>query len=139
MGIDSMFFFEMSNRPYNSEEYASFLGKLFDHFDNHGIEGAYLIMDNVRFHRTDEVVRLIRSRGHNAVFLPPYSPFLNPIENAFNQWKAFIKRANAKTEAELRLAAENACDNIKQTDCNNYFRHMESYLARCLSKEIILN
>jgi transposase len=42
-------------------------------------------MDNVRFHRSEEVVTLIEAHGHFAVFLPPYSPFLNPIEELFNQ------------------------------------------------------
>lgn len=139
MNVNSMFFFEMSDKPYNSEDYAEFLNKLFEHFANLGIEGAYLIMDNVRFHKTEEVQNLIASHGHHAVFLPPYSPFFNPIENAFNQWKAIIKQRFAKNVDELRESVDFACNQIKQSDCNNYFRHMESYLSKCLNKEPILN
>lgn len=61
----------MLNKAYNSEDYAIFLEQLFDHFDAHGIETAYLILDNVHSYWTEEVTRLISSRGRMAVFCLP--------------------------------------------------------------------
>jgi transposase len=86
--------------------------KLFEHLSLNGISGAYIIMDNVRFHKTELVVNLIRSYGHKAVFLLPYSLFLNPIENLFNQWKNLIKRSEPQNEDQLYEAVHNASEKI---------------------------
>ncbi|KAG1123211.1 hypothetical protein G6F42_010759 [Rhizopus arrhizus] len=55
------------------EEMTSTLNKL-------GLHNMHIIMDNATIHKTEEVVTAIRENGHTALFLPPYSPFLNPIE-----------------------------------------------------------
>jgi transposase len=94
------------------EDFAEFLNKLFEHLSLNGISGAYIIMDNVRFHKTELVVNLIRSYGHKAVFLLPYSLFLNPIENLFNQWKNLIKRSEPQNEDQLYEAVHNASEKI---------------------------
>ena len=48
-------------------------------------------MDNVAFHKTGDVQNFLIGEGHELVFLPPYSPFLNPIEHTFSTWKAHIR------------------------------------------------
>lgn len=55
------------------EEMTSTLNKL-------GLHNMHIIMDNATIHKTEEAVTAIRENGHTALFLPPYSPFLNPIE-----------------------------------------------------------
>lgn len=139
MNVKSLSFFEMSNKLYNSEDYAEFLSKLFEHFVNLGIEGAYLVMDSMRFHKTEERQNLIASHGHHAVFLLSCTPLLNPIENAFNQWKSIIKQRFAKNVERLHEYNDLACNQIKQSDCNNYFRHKEFYLSERSNKEPFLN
>lgn len=57
----------MSDKSYDSQDYAEFLNKLSEHFVNRRIEGVYLIMDNVLFYKTEEVQDLIASHGHHAV------------------------------------------------------------------------
>ena len=49
------------------------------------ISNAILIMDNVSFHRCEEIRTFVESNGHVIKFLPPYSPFFNPIEYIFSQ------------------------------------------------------
>jgi transposase len=139
MNSKSFFLFEIQDKPYNSEDFAEFLNKLIHHLSLNGISGAYLIMDNVGFHKTDLVVNLIESHGHKATFLPPYSPFLNPIENLFNQWKNYIKRSEPQNEDQLYESVHNASKKITQENCAIYYKNMESYLSRCLNKEIIDN
>jgi hypothetical protein len=51
-----------------------------------------LIMDNASFHHTDEVQELCDAAGIRVIFLPPYSPDLNPIEEFFSQLKARVRR-----------------------------------------------
>ncbi len=94
-------------------------------------------MDNVRFHKTDLVVNLIESHGHKAIFLRPYSPFLNPIENLLNQCDNNIKRSEPRNENQLYESVDNASEKITPENCANYYRNMESYLSRCLNKSFI--
>jgi hypothetical protein len=95
MNHNSLFFFEIQDRPYNAEHYSGFLSQLFDHLSREGITGAHLVMDNVRFHHSEQVTYLIEAHQHNAVFLPPYSPFLDPNEELFSQWKRLIRRSES--------------------------------------------
>jgi transposase len=55
------------------EEMAAFLNKL-------GLNNLFIIMDNASIHKTPEVLKIIREYGHTLLFLPPYSPFLDPIQ-----------------------------------------------------------
>ena len=48
-------------------------------------------MDNVAFHKNKEVKAIAEAKRHIIIFLPPYSPFLNPIENMFSKWKQVIR------------------------------------------------
>jgi transposase len=139
MNHESLFLFKIQDKAHNSEDYAEFLNKLIEYLNCEGIEGAYLIMDNVRFHKTELVRNLIQSHGHNAVFLPPYSPFLNPIENMFNQWKSLIKRSEPKTVDQLYELVHNTSQLITQQNCADYVENMERYIIRCLNREEIEN
>jgi transposase len=48
-------------------------------------------MNNIRFHRSVVIRVGIESKGHVLLFIPPYSPFLNPIENLFSKWKQLVE------------------------------------------------
>ena len=134
---DSLYFFEIQNVAYNSEHYSGFLVQLFNHLANDQIIGAHLIMDNVPFHHTHDVRNLVIAHGHNIVFLPPYSPFMNPIEELFHQWKSCVRRRAPLNEEQLYAAVSTSSEDITQDNCRNYFQHMESYLVKCLSREVI--
>jgi transposase len=101
MASDSLYFFEIQDCAYNTEHFKQFISQLCDHLAADEITDAYLVMDNVRFHKTQEVRDLIEERGHNVLYLPPYSPFLDPIENLFSQWKGIVKREEPNDENEL--------------------------------------
>lgn len=139
MNINSLYVFQIQNMPYNAVHFSEFLTTLINHLHQDGVEGAHLIMDNVRFHRNDEVLALIRAHGHLPVFLPAYSPFLNPIEELFSQWKQIIRRAQPANENELYDAVHNASEHITPQNCLHYIQHMESYLPDCLQRNEILN
>ena len=101
------------------------------------IHDAILVMDNVRFHHNSGVKALIEGAGHNLLFLPPHSPFLNPIENAFNQWKNLVKCSQPTNEAELLTSIHESWRAITTTQCRNYYDNMESFIPRCLRGEEI--
>ena len=101
MCSSSLYFFEVQDRPYSADHYNDFLVKFLDFLDRNEISGAILIMDNVPFHKGQQIRGLVRARGHDIVFSPPYSPFLNPIEGLFGQWKVIIKEFASKNEGQL--------------------------------------
>ena len=139
ISIDKLYFFEIMNRPYNSEHFLEFLVKFLDVLEQNNVSGAHLIMDNVAFHRAATVNELIISHGHNPLFLPPYSPFLNPIENMFNQWKHWIKSERSENEDQLYANIHIASRSITAEHCANYFRNLEQYLFQSLMKEDIFD
>ncbi len=58
-------------------------------------------MDNVSFHKSQIISQKFLGAGHRIMFLPPYSPFLNPIENVFAQWKQNVRSTRNSNETEL--------------------------------------
>ena len=62
-----------------------------------------LVMDNVRVHHA----RNLNYEGFRVLYLPAYSPFLNPIENAFSKWKNFVNRNRSECREELIAAIKN--------------------------------
>jgi transposase len=70
-------------------------------------------------------------------FLPPYSPFLNPIENMFSQWKEGVRKINPQNEAQLLEYIDKKFEYITGIHCRNYYNHMLSYIPRCRDGEEI--
>ena len=57
--------------------------------------GQVVVMDNLSAHKGDRVRKLIEERGCELVYLPPYSPDLNPIEEAFSKMKGILRKVGA--------------------------------------------
>jgi transposase len=85
-------------------------------------KGDIVVMDNLSSHKGPKVEQLIKAAGAELRYLPPYSPDMNPIENAYSKLKAFLRKIAERTVAGL-LAALDACAEIfKPAECANYFR-----------------
>lgn len=102
-------------------------------------QGLIFILDNAPFHHSRIVKDTIENAGHHCLFLPPYSPFLNPIENAFSKLKSgVIERITANRERDLLVQAIGLSSaEISIRDCRHYFRHTFTYLRRCENREKI--
>ena len=85
--------------------------------------GKVVVMDNLRLHKNPDVIEFLRARGCRVVFVPPYSPDTNPIEMAFAKIKHHVRKAQAKTQSELRNAFRDACATITPRDARNYINH----------------
>ncbi len=83
--------------------------------------GDVVVIDNLSAHKREEAERAIRARGAWLLFLPPYSPDLNPIELAFSKLKAHLKRIAARTIEDLWKAIGEICDLFTEHECRNYF------------------
>lgn len=83
--------------------------------------GDVVIMDNLPAHKGADVRRAIEEAGATLRYLPPYSPDFNPIENAFSKLKAPLRKAAARTIADLWNVIGEALDLFTPQDCANYF------------------
>jgi transposase len=82
--------------------------------------GDIVIMDNLGSHKRQAVRRSIRAAGAKLFFLPPYSPDLNPIEQAFAKLKHFLRRACERTIDETWRRIGDILDRFHPAECNNY-------------------
>ena len=85
--------------------------------------GDIVIMDNLGSHKGKAVRRLIRAAGANLIFLPKYSPDLNPIEQVFAKLKHLLRKAAARTVDALCLATGQLLGAFTPDKCANYFRN----------------
>jgi transposase len=85
--------------------------------------GDIVVMDNLSSHKGAEVEALIATRGARLMFLPPYSPDLNPIEMAFAKLKTLLRKAAERTCDDLWNRIGALLEMFKPDECSNYFRH----------------
>ena len=83
--------------------------------------GDIVILDNLAAHKSAAARDAIEATGARMLFLPPYSPDLNPIENAFSKLKALLRKAAARTLEQLWNAIAHAIDAFTPAECANYF------------------
>jgi len=91
--------------------------------------GDIVIWDNVGFHNAPDVAKAVRRRGARIEFLPPYSPELNPIEEAWSKMKSVLRVAKARAAEALVDALDAALSAISANDCTGWFTHA-GYVAR---------
>lgn len=84
--------------------------------------GTVVILDNLSTHKSQRAAEALRKRGCWFLFLPAYSPDLNPIEMAFAKLKALIRRAAARTYDDLWKAVGHVCDLFTDEECYNFFK-----------------
>ena len=98
-----------------------------------------LIMDNVKFHHSRQVINATINIGLSPRFLPPYSPMLNPIEEVFSSLKAHFSRYpyQIRTNTELMERIEETIFNF-DSNFEGYFSHMRSYFQSCLQKQPLI-
>ena len=84
--------------------------------------GQIVIADNLSSHKSPQAQELLRAQGNDLIFLPPYSPDLNPIEMAFSKLKTLIRKATARTYQALWNCVGAVCDLFSKQECTNYFK-----------------
>ena len=82
--------------------------------------GDVVVMDNLAAHKVAGVQDAIRAAGGSLLYLPPYSPDLNPIEQAFAKLKALLRKAACRTRDELWDTIGALLDAFSTAECQNY-------------------
>jgi transposase len=105
-------------------------GEMFLAWVVHGLaptlqKGDLVIMDNLATHKVSGVVEAIAEAGARLLYLPPYSPDFNPIENMWAKIKQILRSLAPRTEPELILAAKIAFDAVSTADCKGFFSNAQ--------------
>ena len=85
--------------------------------------GQIVVMDNLSAHKGERVRELIEGRGCEVLYLPPYSPDLNPIEEAFAKIKGILRKAEARNREVLIEAIGRAISAVTAQDVRGFFEH----------------
>ena len=86
-------------------------------------KGDIVVMDNLSAHKGEAVEMLIGSKGAKVLYLPAYSPDLNPIELSFSKLKSVLRKFKIRDIVKLRRFLRRSPKLFSQTECKNYFRH----------------
>jgi Transposase and inactivated derivatives len=86
-------------------------------------EGDIVVMDNLGSHKVSGVEEAVHSVGARVLYLPPYSPDLNPIEMVFSKLKTLLRKAKLRSVTELWNKLGELCDFFSPQECHNYFNH----------------
>lgn len=93
--------------------------------------GDILVMDNLQTHKVKGVVEAMRECDAQVLYLPPYSPDLNPIEMAFSKVKNELRRRRLRTVDELWTAFGESLDWIQPADAKGFYRHAGYAVPGC--------
>jgi transposase len=86
-------------------------------------EGQVVVLDGLGAHRPKKIRELVEARGADLVFLPSYSPDLNPIEEAFSKVKALVRKEGARLSEALVEALGRALASVTAEDAAGWFAH----------------
>jgi transposase len=83
--------------------------------------GDIVVMDNLSPHKSQPTLERMEQAGVQVLFLPAYSPDLNPIEKMWSKLKAYLRKAEARTREALEQAIAEALKTITAQDARNWF------------------
>ncbi|XP_044066956.1 uncharacterized protein LOC122883003 isoform X2 [Siniperca chuatsi] len=130
--------------PYNTERLVTFLDTLYRDLIPEQERGQIgddlpkyvIVWDNVSFHRFNIIRQWFAAHDRMLMeFLPPYSPFLNPIEEFFSAWRWKVYDRQPHTQMTLLAAMDAACDDITADACRGWIRHSKRFFPRCIARE----
>ena len=85
--------------------------------------GDLVVLDNLSSHKRERTRERIEAQGAELLFLPPYSPDLNPIEMIFSKVKQLLRSLACRNRKDLWQAMQQVLDQVTATDASNCFRH----------------
>ena len=118
--------YHLTTGTVNSHSFFDFVrGQLVPNMQPFPGDRSVLIMDNCSVHHSEEVKDLVRDAGILLLYLPPYSPDYNPIEELFSYAKYYLKEHDEVAQAlgDVTLILKSAFDNVISNQCNGWITH----------------
>ncbi|CAG8678754.1 32975_t:CDS:2, partial [Racocetra persica] len=129
MNEDGVLYYKSILGSANSKIFSDFIRELINNISN----SKFLVMDNIMFHRSNIVKEAVKNTKHKILYLPSYSPFLNPIENWFSKIKNSISRNRLRDTETILSRFDEAVNTVTDEDCKEWIRYTSSYFQRCLN------
>jgi len=132
---NGIFSYQLIKGGLNTQKFHDFLSAMNLPTD----EDYYLVMDNLSVHKSNKTCRklglstiseLLSSKNITPLYLPPYTPELNPVEFCFNTIKDLYRQEKPRTEEELQCVVEKTIDSLQNKDLTKYFQHCLGYPTR---------
>jgi transposase len=120
LGLEGVRCSMLTDGPINAEAFEAFVEQV---LVPQLRPGDVVVMDNLGSHKRSPTRQLIESAGGELVFLPPYSPDLNPIEMVFAKIKHLLRSLACRTRDALWNAMQSVLDRITPSDAANCFKH----------------
>jgi len=120
IGLDGIRAAMILDGPINAQSFAGFCRWLLIPALH---PGDLVVMDNLSSHHSATVIPTIEAVGARVVYLPPYSPDLNPIENIFSKVKQLFRKVRARTFRQIANNAKKVLDRITLDDIESTFLH----------------
>ena len=139
MGKRGIINFKIQVMAFKTTTFGGFIDELLSKRDTLNFKQAIIIMDNVTFHKNINIKQKFNEISRKLMFLPPYSPFLNPIEHLFSKWKLLIRQSNPMNEPELLDLIQSTSKQISKENCEGFFRSIYEFLPKCLNSEPIFD
>lgn len=92
--------------------------------------GDVVVLDNLGAHRASRIEEVAEGRGARVLWLPPYSPDFNPIEQCWSKIKSYLRGVKARTQEQLERALAAALGLVTRADIRGWFKHCGYSLAR---------
>jgi len=120
LGVDGIRCSMMVDGAVNADIFETFVEKM---LLRELSEGDVVVMDNLSSHKRDRTRELIESAKARLLYLPPYSPDLNPIEMIFSKAKQILRGLCCRTQSILWQTMQRVLDRVTATDALNCFQH----------------
>ena len=120
LGVEGMHCATLADGPVDGDLFTAFVREV---LAPQLRPGDLVVMDNLSSHKTAAVRTLIEARAARVLYLPAYSPDLNPIEMVFSKIKQAIRSLACRTCAALWQAMQSVLDQVSATDARNCFAH----------------
>lgn len=131
--------YDSQTSAFKTSTFADFIDSLLDYMKLN-IPNGVVIMDNVPFHKSHIIKEKFENNENvKLLFLPPYSPFLNPIENMFSKWKLMVRQARPGSEEHLFQLIDDSSSFITNDDCAGFYRNVFSFIPKCLNRLPIID
>ena len=111
-----MVHYKINSRPVNGDDSKLYMVELKALCDERNIENPLFIMDSARIHHYTGLLEVLDSLNIEIMYLPEYSPFLNPIENVFSKWKNHVIRGARSNDTELSVLIDTGFESITMHD-----------------------
>lgn len=122
-------------QAFNQDHFITFLTELKAKLDP--AKRNFLVMDNVAFHKTNTIRDFLRENHLDIIYLPPWSPMLNPIEECFSKVKGIIRQKRSSSGPDLMESINIAFRSVTASDCSGWFRHSKKFFSQCFNEQPI--